>query len=135
MFEIIDHTADVGITASGATREELFESAAAGMFSIIGDMDTVDAAVPREFVVTAADLPHLLAGFLKELLFIFYVEHLMVAKVKVESCSDTEVRATAYGEPISPKHSFYTEIKAVTHHQLAAGQDEGMWKAAVLFDI
>ena len=135
MFEIIDHTADVGITASGATRKELFESAAAGMFSIIGDIDTVHAAMPRELTVTAADLPHLLAEFLKELLFILSVEKLMIAKVEVESCSDTKVRAIAYGEPISAKHSFYTEIKAVTHHRLTAGKVGGEWTATVLFDI
>ena len=135
MFEILDHTADVGVSADGATREELFESAATGMFSIIGDTDTVDPAVPREISVAAQDLPHLLAEFLKELLYIFSVEQLMVSKVNVESCSDTHVRAAAYGEPISPKHSLYTEIKAVTHHQLAAGKDDGTWKATVLFDI
>ena len=35
-FEIIEHTADVGIRAHGATREELFEQATLGLAHIIG---------------------------------------------------------------------------------------------------
>ena len=34
----MDHTADVGIRAYGASLEELFENAAAGMFSLITDL-------------------------------------------------------------------------------------------------
>ena len=34
-FEFIDHTADVGIKAWGATLTELFENSAKGMFSVI----------------------------------------------------------------------------------------------------
>ena len=34
-FELIDHTADVGIKVWGSTLTELFENAAKGMFSVI----------------------------------------------------------------------------------------------------
>ena len=134
-FEITDHTADVGITAYGATREELFANAALGMLSIIGDPDTVAAKDTREVQVRASDPAALLAAFLAELLFLLEVEHFVTRRADVESVSDTEARATLHGEPIAPHHELHTEIKAVTHHGLRVEQVGGTWEANVLFDI
>ena len=40
-FEIIEHTADIGIRAFGASETEVFENAAIGMFSLISDLGKV----------------------------------------------------------------------------------------------
>ncbi len=134
-FEITDHTADVGITAYGATREELFANAALGMLSIIGDPDTVAPKQAREVQVQASDPAALLAAFLAELLFLLEVEHFVTRRADVESVSDTEARATLHGEPIAPHHDLHTEIKAVTHHELTVEHTEHGWRGTVLFDI
>ena len=40
-FQIIEHTADVGMIAYGRTLAEAFANAAYGMFSIIAGLETV----------------------------------------------------------------------------------------------
>ena len=134
-FEIIDHTADVGLAAHGATCEELFANAALGMCSIIGDVETVREAETREVHTTAPDSAGLLAAFLGELLYLLEVEHFVCRRAEVESVTGTEARAILHGEPMSPGHDLHTEIKAVTHHDLTVEQRGGAWHATVLFDI
>ena len=134
-FEITDHTADVGITAYGATLEELFANAALGMFSIVGDPGKVSPRETREVDVRAQGRESLLAAFLSELLYLFEVERFVTHDAQVTKVSDTEVTATARGEAIGPHHDLYTEIKAVTHHGLRVEQVGDMWEADVLFDI
>jgi SHS2 domain-containing protein len=134
-FDIIDHTADVGVSATGAGLDELFAQAALGMFSIIGDPSQVSATEVREVRAEADDVELLLAGFLSELLYLFEVEHFMVGRVDVQDISETAVRAKAHGEAASQKHRLTTEIKAVTHHNLAVERQNDGWHASVLFDI
>ena len=40
-FELIEHTADIGLIAYGETLAEAFANAAYGMFSIIAELDAV----------------------------------------------------------------------------------------------
>ncbi len=134
-FEIIDHTADIGLAARGATREELFANAALGMMSIIGDAENINEAETRPVRVTADDPAALLAAFLGELLFLLEVDRFVTRRVDVESVTDTNVRATAHGEPLGPHHELETEIKAVTHHDLSVEQRGDTWHATVLFDV
>ena len=134
-FEIIDHTADLGLAARGATRDELFANTALGMMSIIGDAERVAEAETRPVRATADDPAALLAAFLGELLFLLEVDGFVTRRVEVESVTDRDVRATAYGEPLGPHHELKTEIKAVTHHDLSVEQRDGTWHATVLFDV
>ena len=134
-FEIVEHTADIGLIAYGDTREALFANAALGMFSIIGDPAKVAPREQRPVRAESEDSETLLAVFLTELLYVFETEHWMVHKVEVADLSETEVRATARGEPASPDHDLATEIKAVTHHGLSVRREGGTWRATVLFDI
>jgi len=134
-FEIVEHTADVGLIAYGDTREALFANAALGMFSIIGNPAKVSPREPRPIRAEGDDGETLLAAFLTELLYVFDTEHWMVHGVEVADLSETEVRATARGEPASPDHDLTTEIKAVTHHGLSVRREGGTWRATVLFDI
>ncbi|MGZ3608142.1 MAG: archease [Syntrophales bacterium] len=40
------------------------------------------------------------------------------------------------GEPFDPaKHTINTEIKAVTYHQAAVKEAQGMWTGRVIFDV
>lgn len=135
LFEIVDHTADVGIVAHGATREQLFANAALGMMSIIVDPASVQPGETLEVCVEADDRAALLAAFLSELLFRLEVEHFVTHRAEVSNVSDTELRATLHGEQICERHEFLGEIKAVTHHGLSVEQDGDAWHATVLFDI
>ena len=134
-FEVLDHTADIGIIAYGRTLEELFANAAFGMFSVIGDVTTVSPREERPVLVRADGLGPLLGEFLGELLYLFDAEHFVVREAQVEAVTDREVRASVRGEPISPAHRLHTEIKAVTHHRLRVEKTPEGWSATVLFDV
>ena len=62
-FELIDHTADVGVAAYGDSLEELFENAAMGMFSVIADAEKVSAAETRTVEVMAEGRESLLVAW------------------------------------------------------------------------
>jgi hypothetical protein len=53
-FEVIDHTADVGIIAYGRNFRELLENAALGMFSLMAELETVE---PKEQRQVTAEVP------------------------------------------------------------------------------
>ena len=44
-FEILDHTADIGIIAFGSTLPELFEHAAYGMCSLMFDLTGMPSSI------------------------------------------------------------------------------------------
>lgn len=132
-FEEIDHTADVGIRAYGATPEELFANAAAGMFSLVVDLETVKSVGEVEVQVAAEDLPGLLVKWLSELLFVHETQRLLFSAFDIR-LNDTALRGHARGERIDKKrHELKLAIKAVTYHHLRVDLDRGV--AEVVFDI
>ena len=40
-FEVLNHTADIGIIAYGSSMKEAFANAATGMFSLITELDEI----------------------------------------------------------------------------------------------
>ena len=65
-FDIIDHTADVGIVAYGAELAEAFVNAAYAMFTLIADLEGVKQTVSREIEVEAEDQEGLLVRWLNK---------------------------------------------------------------------
>jgi len=75
-FELVEHTADIGINAYGKTLTEAFANAAYGMFSIIAELESVREAESRRVEVSADDIEGLLFEWLNSLLYYFDVEML-----------------------------------------------------------
>jgi len=69
-YEIIEHTADIGIKAFGKTLSETFENAAKGMFDIITDKSEIESTGQYEIKLDAPELEQLLVDWLSELLFL-----------------------------------------------------------------
>ncbi len=135
-FEVIDHTADVGIIARGETLAEAFANVATGMFSLMVELGEVAEREERRVSVQAADLEGLLVAWLSELLYILEVEELVFGRFEVEEMSSTRLAARAFGEPLDrERHPRGTVIKAVTRHQLEVGPADHGYEARVIFDI
>ncbi len=135
-FEIIEHTADVGIRAWGDSIDEAFENAAVGMFSIIGDVSRVKSIGELEVRVENEEFEGLLVDWLSELLYTFDTDKLFLGKfgVKIERNGVLRLTGRAYGERYDPeKHGMGTEIKAVTYHMVEVNLERNEIK--VLFDI
>ena len=136
-FEVIDHTADIGIRAYGVDLSRAFVNAARGMFSLITDIDQVKEVLCREANATAADKETLLAEWLNELIFLFDTELVLFSRFYIESLSDNEIRSRCWGEKIDKsRHELKRGIKSATYHMLKVEQKtDYLYQVQVLFDI
>jgi len=132
-YEELDHTADAGIRAYGATLEELFENAAAGLFSLITDLEKVRAVGEVKVRVQADDLGSLMVNWLSELLFLHETQHLLLCEFDV-TLNGLRLQGRARGERIDKRrHTLNLVVKAVTYHGLKVDPTKGV--AEVIFDI
>lgn len=135
-YRRFEHTADIGIEAFGATREELFENAAFGMFDQAIDIQAVQEAREETVEVEAESLEYLLKEWLSELLFRFAGKGRVFRRFKVHEMTDTTLKASAFGEALDPeRHGLKTDLKAVTYHQLSVRKEGKRWKARVIIDV
>ncbi|MFH1866008.1 MAG: archease [Candidatus Eisenbacteria bacterium] len=133
----IEHTADVGLELEAPDLETAFEQAAASMFDLMCDLDGVGDGVSRTIRATSreGDLQGLMVRWLTELLFVFASERLLLSSFDVRRLEDGVIEASVAGEQFDPDcHGMKTEIKAVTYHDLAVDQTEGVWFVRVIFD-
>ncbi len=134
-FEIINHTADVGIIAYGVDMNEAFANAAKGLFSLITELDDVEEVTHRDIELTAPDQESLLVGWLNELIYLFDAEQMLFKRFDIARLSRTHLKARSYGHKVdSAKHKLKIGVKAATYHMLKIDKDNGC-KAQVLFDI
>jgi SHS2 domain-containing protein len=134
-FEIIDHTADIGIIAYGKDEKEVFATAAYAMFSLIAELDGVSDAICRRIEVSADDKEALLVAWLNELLYLFDVEHVIFNGFEVINLEEHRLRANAYGEKADPlRHKLKTQVKAATYHMLQLEKGNG-FRAQIIFDV
>ena len=136
-YEMIDHTADLGIRVYAETLPKLFENVALGMLESIAELDSIDEKREFEINVQGDTLEDLLVAFLGELLFQHEVEEILFKRVEILKFNEDNLSAVAYGEEKNPqKHIIYTEIKNVTYHQLKVKQSsDNKWETLVIFDL
>lgn len=132
-YETIDHTADIAIKAFGNSLPEAFGNAAYAMFNIISDASSINTQQEFEVKLEAPDMEQLLVDWLSELLYLSEVEETLFCEFEVR-ITGTKLEGKARGEKIDlARHSFNTEIKAVTYHMLEIDKVENT--VQVLFDI
>jgi SHS2 domain-containing protein len=138
-FEIIDHTADIGIVAYGKTKREVFINAAKGMFEIIaGENRDLKENFYAKIKLEAKSLEDLLIAWLNELLYISEVKLVILNKFIIKELSNGQIKAEVGGTKINHLSiRIKREVKAVTYHRLEIIKDEesGLWSAQVIFDI
>jgi len=134
-FEIIEHTADVGIIARGATLSQTFANAARALFSIITELENVAEVLHRDIELVASDQESLLVAWLNEFIYLFDTENILFKRFEISELNNTRLKARSYGEKVDKsKHELKTGVKAATYHMLRIDKDDG-WQAQVLFDI
>jgi SHS2 domain-containing protein len=147
-FELLEHTADVGIRARGTTLEEAFEQATLGLAEVQGALapgpggpagepgpGEPAAGEPVGVEVAAADPGGLLVDWLNEVLWLAETRQAGLAGVRVERVGDGTARGSvtlSEGGP-SPDGTF---VKAVTYHRLRVEPDPGRgWLVEVYLDV
>lgn len=138
-YEILEHTADVGVVVRAPALDVLFERAASAMFDQIADVTRVAGGpLVHDVVIDAADRESLLVAWLSELASWASAEGALFSAFDVKIEGETGLVGRAWGEPADMiRHAFETEIKAVTYHELSVTHEEasGEWRARVLFDV
>jgi SHS2 domain-containing protein len=134
-FEILEHTADVGIAAYGADIGETFANAGRGLFSLITELESIDEVDTREIEAGAGDREGLLVAWLNELIYLFDAENVLFKRFEISELDEVHIRATGYGEQVnSSKHEIKLGVKAASYHMLKIEQNKG-FRAQVIFDI
>ena len=133
-FELLEHTADVGIRARGATLEEAFEQATLGLAEVLGAGRPGQGEVVA-VEVTAGDPGALLVDWLNEVLWLHETRgHAAIAAVRVERVTgDRAAGSVTFSSTDPPADG--TFVKAVTYHRLRVGRDADGWLAEVYLDV
>jgi len=135
-FRILEHTADVGFEAWGATREEVFAHAARALINLIVDLEAVN---PREQVavrIQGSDPASVLVNWLSEILFLHDAEAWLFREFEIQDLQDDSLNALARGEKFDrSRHQAKLMVKAITYHQLVLEESPQGWRAQVYVDI
>jgi len=135
-FEILDHTADIGLIVYGDHLKGLFENAGEAFFHLITDLRKVRRRIKRRIDIGGESLDRLMVDWLSELLYLHDIENLLFKGFKVESVGEDGLRAIVKGEPFQEGvHVIKTEVKAVTYHRIEVRKEEGRWRAQVIIDL
>ena len=137
-IETFDHTADVGLRVRGADLDDLFRTAAEGLFDYVvanrAEVRTDDVEKVSLLEDSPADL---LAAWLSELIFRSEIHHRIFRDFDVRVEDDgLRLDAAAYGETIDrDRHVLDHEVKAVTRHGLFLEREGDGWVAEMILDI
>lgn len=137
-YENLYHIADAKFRAYGVTMEEAFENAALAMFNVMIGTKNLKPQQMRQIELTSSDIKMLLADWLSELLYLFEVDGIVFCEFKIDRIEKTDegfsLTGKAKGETIDlSRHSFDTQVKAVTLHELEVQQNEdGFWVQVVV---
>jgi SHS2 domain-containing protein len=133
-FELIEHTADMGLAAYGKDLPEAFANAAYGMFSIIAELDNIKETVSRRVTINEDDTGTLLFEWLNSLLYYFDVETIIFKRFDIAEFSENHLVAHCYGEKYDPsRHRLKTGIKSATFHLLKVDREKN--RVQVIFDV
>ena len=135
-YRVLEHTADVGFEAWGATREEVFANAACALQDLMVD---ITAIAPREETalrIEGEDAAALLVNWLSHILYLFDAEGRVFHDFKVRLLEDRLLEGAAHGENFDrDRHAVKLQVKAITYHQLALEPTPEGWRARVFVDI
>ena len=135
-YEVLEHTADIGIRAWGRTLAELFENAALAVESVAVELERVEPRIVYTISASGEDRESLLVNWLNEIVYYLDGRRLAISRFRVDSLSETHVAGHGWGEPRdSERHLPRIVVKAATYHQLRISEEDQRWVAEVYLDI
>jgi len=133
-YQLIEHTADMGLVAYGRTLAEAFANAAYGLFSIIAELKTVKETESRRLEISEDDPEALLFEWLNRLIYLFDVDMILFKRFDIIDFDGHRLTATCYGEKYDPsRHKLKRGVKAATYHLLEADREKN--QVRVIFDV
>ena len=135
-YELLEHTADIGIRIKGKDLKGLFENAASSMFDIIAQKEEKEICGKETINIkqSADNLDGLFINWLNELLSLSATKNLIFCDFEIEKLDKNNLKAVITGENIK-NYELKTEIKAATYHELKLAKGKFGWQAEVIFDV
>lgn len=134
-YEIIDHTADIGIKVMGNTLSNVIEKSIMALSNLMIGKVKIIGKEERKFNIEEENIEIALVRILEEILYLFENQRFAVSRCKVDKKKNNyeiELKGKVYDlEEVKEA----TEIKAVTYHKLSVKQLNDNWMATVIFDI
>jgi protein archease len=134
--KIIDHTADICVRVFGNSMEEIFVGSSKAMMEIITDVEKVNPS--KEILIRARgeNYEELLVKWLQEILYLHEVKKMVFKDFEIKIENGTKAVGKAYGEKIDvDRHEFYSNVKAVTYHNLKIISSKDKYRVDIVFDI
>ncbi len=135
-YELIEHTADVGVKITAASLEELFRKTARAMFDIMAEESGHCAKKVNQIQIkqSADNIDELFVNWLNELLSLSAAKALIFCDFKINKIDKHSLEAVVAGSDMK-NYKVNTEIKAATYHELKLEQSDSGWMAEVIFDV
>ena len=135
-FEVLEHTADVGVRVYGWSFAELLKCAALALMSLITNRESVKPDEEVAFEVEAETGEELLIKMLNEILYIHEVRKMVFADAEIELADGCKLRGRLRGEKTDvSRHELLLDIKAATYHNLKIERVNDRFMAEIIFDI
>ena len=135
-FELLEHTADVGVRATGPSVRAVFEQATLGLAEVLGVWRPGRPGAATPVGVEAGDLGGLLVDWLNEVLWLHEVHGgAAIGDVRVERVTGDRASGWVTLVPAGGQPADGTPVKAVTYHRLRVEQEPHGWVAEVYFDV
>ena len=135
-FELLEHPADIGFRAYGASVQELFANCARALVSINIDPSNIHFAQHFSVSADGSDYESLLVNWLNEVLYYVDGKCLALRAFDISRLTETHIECIATAEARDPqKHPPRLVVKAVTYHQLQVQRTENGWIAEVYVDV
>ena len=135
-YQIIEHTADIGIRVKSFFLAGLFKKAGLAIAGISLERQKLQYPEKHKIAIRqkAANLEELFVNWLNELLSVSAVESLAFENIRINQINENFVDAIAIGSDMR-NYKVNTEIKAATYHQLKVKKTGLVWQAEVIFDV
>ena len=136
MFELFEHTADLGLRVHANSLQELFIDAARGLLVMhVANPNDVRPLESKTISLTADGPAYLLFDWLSELIYAFETDKLLFSDFDLK-IDGNKLTAVCRGEPMDEtRHRMEHEVKAITYHSLRVEQTASGWEAEVIVDI
>ena len=136
-YELIDHTADIGIKVKGKDLKNLFSNAAKAMFNVIALKPKSIAGLrkkPCQINLKASNREELFVRWLSELLSLSDCKDVYFTDIKINKLTETEIAGTVAG--VARRYFQGTrEVKAVTYCDVKVAKRKNGFFAQVIFDV
>jgi len=135
-YQVLEHTADIGIRVKSPTLEGLFKNAGLAITNLSVEKQKIQDSQKHKIVITqkANNVEELFINWLNELLSASAAEGLIFEEIKINQINENFVDAIAIGTDLR-NYKMNLEIKAATYHQLKVQKSGSLWQAEVIFDV